>query len=344
MRLEPDVHELASALPTLAVAACGALAATAIGFPAPFLTGPAAAVAIANLAGLSCRLPNVLAATALVLIGMNIGAGVTPEVFETARRWPFSFVMLALSLVAIMSGSSLWLRRSRGYDRATALLTSAPGHLTFVMGLSTETNADIRRVALVQTLRVLTLTLIVPIFVSLFGAAPSTAAADITVMSPAVIVVVFLLSVAIGRGLRKLKVPAALLIGAMLVSTAGHLTGIVEGAMPGWLAVPAFLIMGAMIGARFSGVTPAMLKQSLFAGVGVTVIAMTLAGMCAVVVIGMFDLPAGQVLIAFMPGGVEAMIAMAVILDADPTFVAAHHVARLFMLTFLVPLMLGRQA
>jgi uncharacterized membrane protein AbrB (regulator of aidB expression) len=46
---------------------------------------------------------------------------------------------------------------------------------------------------------------------------------------------------------------------------------------------------------------------------------------------------------AFVPGGVEAMAAMAVLLGADPAFVAAHHVMRLFMLTALVPLLIGRK-
>jgi len=51
-------------------------------------------------------------------------------------------------------------------------------------------------------------------------------------------------------------------------------------------------------------------------------------------------LPLMQLLIAFAPGGVETMAAMSVLLDADPAFVAAHHVLRLFVLTALVPIVL----
>jgi hypothetical protein len=41
--------------------------------------------------------------------------------------------------------------------------------------------------------------------------------------------------------------------------------------------------------------------------------------------------------VAFAPGGVEAMAAIALSLGYEPTFVAAHHVFRLFLLSFLMP-------
>jgi uncharacterized membrane protein AbrB (regulator of aidB expression) len=42
-------------------------------------------------------------------------------------------------------------------------------------------------------------------------------------------------------------------------------------------------------------------------------------------------------IVAFAPGGVEAMAAIALSLGYEPTFVAAHHVFRLFLLSFLMP-------
>jgi len=49
-------------------------------------------------------------------------------------------------------------------------------------------------------------------------------------------------------------------------------------------------------------------------------------------------------LVAYAPGGVEAMAAMAVQLGLAPAFVAAHHVARLLVLTLFVPALLARRA
>ena len=50
-----------------------------------------------------------------------------------------------------------------GFDRLTAGLVSAPGHLSFVLALSEDRNADVRKVAVVQSIRVLFLSLCIPL-------------------------------------------------------------------------------------------------------------------------------------------------------------------------------------
>jgi uncharacterized protein len=335
--------ELARTALTLVIAALGAALAVTIDFPAPFLTGPAISVTIAGLLGLKLDMPKPLANLAFILIGMSIGAGVTPEIMVTARQWPASFLMLAGSLVVIMVLCSLLLRRAFGYDRNSAILAASPGHLAYVLGLSTDANADIRTISLVQSIRVLCITLIVPFAVTMMGGSMEGLIEAPETMSLAAIAVTVALSIVAGLILNRLHVPAALLLGGMLVSTVTHLTGTISGGMPDWLGLPAFLIMGALIGSRFSGVTVAMLRDAVGAGLATTFISGAVAGLFAVIVALWLDLPMAQLVIAFMPGGVEAMVAMAVIMNADPTFVAGHHVMRLFILTLLVPLMLGRR-
>ncbi|MDP3527334.1 MAG: AbrB family transcriptional regulator, partial [Hoeflea sp.] len=76
------------------------------------------------------------------------------------------------------------------------------------------------------------------------------------------------------------------------------------------------------------------------AGIMVTVLGVILAGAFAWVAHWITGMDLMVVLIAFAPGGLETMAAMAVILGIDPTFVATHHVARLLMLTAIVPVFL----
>ena len=54
----------------------------------------------------------------------------------------------------------------------------------------------------------------------------------------------------------------------------------------------------------------------------------------------MFPLPFGQLWLAYAPGGVEAMAAMALALHLDPAFVGAHHVLRILGLNLISPLWL----
>jgi hypothetical protein len=45
-----------------------------------------------------------------------------------------------------------------------------------------------------------------------------------------------------------------------------------------------------------------------------------------------------EALIAFAPGGLEAMTLMAFALRLDPLFVGAHHLARFFIISLALPL------
>ncbi|MHA1109193.1 MAG: AbrB family transcriptional regulator, partial [Alphaproteobacteria bacterium] len=45
-----------------------------------------------------------------------------------------------------------------------------------------------------------------------------------------------------------------------------------------------------------------------------------------------------QALLAFAPGGIEAMALMAISLDLDPAYVGAHHIARVMLMPLMIPL------
>jgi uncharacterized membrane protein AbrB (regulator of aidB expression) len=51
-------------------------------------------------------------------------------------------------------------------------------------------------------------------------------------------------------------------------------------------------------------------------------------------------LPLAQALLAFAPGGLEAMITLAFVLDSDVPYVAALHMIRVVTLAIALPLLL----
>ncbi|MBL3575900.1 AbrB family transcriptional regulator [Rhodovulum sulfidophilum] len=335
---------LGPALLTLAIGAAGAALAAFLHMPAPFIIGPALSVTIAALAGLRAVLPRGFRDTCFVVMGVNLGASVTPEAIDTAIRWPLSLVVLTISVLTIIGLGARLLRRLFGFDPMSALLTATPGHLSFVLSLSTDLRADLPRVTMIQTVRVLALILLVPFLAPLLGHGdlpalpPQTAPA----MSLLVLVPLLALAGALGLLLDRLRVPAGLLLGGMGLSALGHATGTVSGAVPAWLSVPAFIAMGTLIGTRFSGVTPRMLLQSLGAASLLTGFAALVSLVAAALVAKLLGLPMLSALIAFAPGGLETMMAMSLLLNADPAYVTTHHVFRLLMLTVALPLLLAR--
>ena len=63
------------------------------------------------------------------------------------------------------------------------------------------------------------------------------------------------------------------------------------------------------------------------------------AALGAVLASELVGLPPAVLLLAFAPGGVEVMAAIAIETGLEPAFVAAHHVFRLLALTVIVPVM-----
>ena len=97
--------------------------------------------------------------------------------------------------------------------------------------------------------------------------------------------------------------------------------------------------MGSLIGTRFVGVDRGALAGAILAGLVCTLVACGVAALGAVLASEIVGLPPAVLLLAFAPGGVEVMAAIAIETGLEPAFVAAHHVFRLLVLTVIVPVM-----
>lgn len=325
---------------TLLIASFGAVVAWAIHAPVYILTGPATAVSLAGLAGMRVEIDPRFRDVCFVVLGMTVGAGFSPDALGAMVRWPVAFVMIAALTWATMMACRAVLMGGFGYARQTALLAGTPGHLSFVMAMAESSGDDVVRVSVTQSVRLLLLTLVVPIIAVALGVDLSGAIAPQSVgWALWVIVVLTVLAVLAAQVLKRLNVPAPLLIGAMIVTGCWQLSGVQVGQMPQWLVMPAYLALGALIGTRFSGVSATDLFQSLGAGVAITGVAVVLSSAAAVFIALILGMPPSHVLLAFAPGGLETMIAMGAVLGAVPGFVAACHITRLMVLSVLLPLM-----
>jgi membrane AbrB-like protein len=325
---------------TLAIGAVGASLFLWLGFPAAMLTGPALFVTLASLAGVPTAIPQRLRDLCFVVVGVGIGANVTPEVIDAVRLWPISLLALAvLTVVGILAGKAM-LVRWFGYQPLSAFLAAIPGHLSLVLGLTADRDGDVPRVTLVQSLRVLFLTLFIPAILGLTADMPHGLPPPPAPMRPVELIALLLASGGLGLVFLRLRAPAPLLLAGIVLSTATHVAEWTTGPSPQWLTYAAFLVLGALIGTRFRGTDLALLRSSLLTGVAVTALMGALAAAFAFALAPLIDLSPALLLIAFAPGGLEAMIAMSVQLGLDPAFVTAHHVFRLLFLTALIPAMI----
>lgn len=71
---------------------------------------------------------------------------------------------------------------------------------------------------------------------------------------------------------------------------------------------------------------------------------MVIAAAFAVGLVHFFPLPIPEVVIAFAPGSVDAMMLLALALQLDPVYVGAHHVVRIVMVSLTMPMIARRVA
>lgn len=328
---------------TLAVGAAGAGLAVVLRMPAALLMGPALMVALASLTGAPFELDTRVRDVCFVVLGLGIGAGFDPQAGRALMTWPVAFLILAAALTLMLWASRALLVRFFGFDRRGGLLAGVPGHLSLVLSLASD-SGDVARIAVVQSVRLLVLTVSVPFLAVALGyhVAPMALPGSGR-MSLLHLVLIAGLGGLAGIGFRRLGWPAPLLLGPLSVSAAGQMSGLTPGALPDWAMIPAFIGLGTLIGSRFSGMSAALLMASLGAGVVSTLATVSIAALAAVPVAALLHMPLPHVLVAFAPGGLETMVALGVSMGASPGFVAAAHLVRLLVLGALIPLFLGRR-
>lgn len=339
----PSLSSLRATFLTLVLSGLGAALATALAIPAPVLIGPALTVSMAALCGVRLEILAPLRNGAFIILGIGIGSAFDTQAGAAILRWPLAMAALGLSLWISMFLCQWILRHRFGFANRSAVLAAAPGHLSFVMSLAISDGMDTARIGVVQSIRLLALTLIVPVAALIMGFPFAVVAAlGGAPMSLLQLAVLGALGAALGVGFGWLRLPAPLLLGGMAVSGVSHVTGVLPGSVPTVLLLPAFLVLGGLIGSRFSGISWSAFRSALGAGLAVTVIASMIAAITAVPVAMFLGMPLVNVLAAFAPGGVETMIALGAALGFDPSFVAACHIMRLVFLTFMIPLAYGR--
>lgn len=325
-----------NALITLAIAAVGGFAFQSLGLPAPWLAGAAILVAGAAVAGVPAIVPRRLRDAIFVVLGVSMGGGVTPETVHRLAEWPVSLAILFVTVVAVTASIYAFLRAVSGWSRDTALLAALPGALSYVVAAAIQRGADVRRVAASQSVRLLFLVAVLPPVIGGHG----VAVAALPAVGLGELALLLGVGLAAGLAAERLGVPAGLLFGAFLASAALHATGVVAAALPVWLTIPAFTILGAFIGTRFAGAEPSFLLRMLPASLGALAIGIVVAAAGAYAAAWATGQGLGGALLAFAPGGIEAMTALAFMLHADPAYVAAHQLARFILIALTLPIVL----
>lgn len=322
----------------LAAASLGGIAAWSIGVPVPYLLGSSIASAIVVLSGIHFTLPAPVKTLAFFMLGLQAGSGVTPAALGQVALWPLSFVALMLAIFLTVLVTFLYLTKRRGWDRQTAFFASLPGALSFVLAAAEEAKVDLRAVTILQTIRLfLIIGLIVPLIALMNGGVPASV---VQAVPPDAIWQFFLLltSGVLGAVAGHFsKLPGGMMLGTLLASAFLFGSASLTVPVPPPLANVGMIVLGMVIGGRFSGLRRADIR-TLFPISFYAFLCGTIAASCVGLVLYLtVPISAAKIALAFVPGAMEAMTVISFALGVDPTYVAAHHVMRFLFIALMVP-------
>ncbi len=334
----PDRAKILATLETLVLGAAGGLLFLWANLPGGLISGAMAAVAIAALAGRPLTMPPILTQTVLVLLGITLGSLVSRQLIQHMSAYPLTIGLLALATFCMTFGSSFYLQRMHGWDPTSALLAASPGALSQITVLAAEKGADVAAIAVVQTMRVIILTAALPLVLALTGIAPSAPPVFSSVVaSPLELAALIGAAIAVALLLRLARFPASWMFGAMIASSVLHGTDLIQGGLPPWMRGMALIGIGAVIGTRFSRIRKSTLLSHVNAGLGSFAVAIVISAIFVAVILLTTNVHFADVVVAFAPGAMDAMLALALTLHIDPIFVGAHHLSRFVFVSITTP-------
>lgn len=323
-----------STVETLVIGAAGGLAFLAVGLPGGLISGSMIAVGIAAIAGRQLSVLPLLTQIVLVLLGISLGSVVSRHLIQQVSAYPLTIGLLALATFCSTFGSSYYLQRIHGWDRTSAFLAGSPGALSQITILAVERGADLPGIAVVQTMRVIILTAALPMVLAIAGVAPTVAPSLTTaIASPLDLLELVAASLAASLVLRLIKFPASWMIASSVL----HGAGWVEGGLPNWVRGVALVGIGALIGSRFARMRIKTLAGHINAALGSFAVAIAVSSMFVGIVALTTQVKFSDVIVAFAPGAMDAMLALALTLHIDPIFVGAHHLSRFVFVTIATP-------
>src|SRR6185369_5009589 len=287
---------------TMASGAVGAATLGLAGMPAGWLSGAIVGVSAAALSGRPMYVPPQVGRAVYVILGISLGSSVTPETVATMASWPLSTLALTVAMVAITCSVMAYLKFVHGWPTLDALFAAAPGALAQAMALAQDTGANVRAIAMVQTVRLFILAVALPLIFAAFGVAglPPPRGGSLPLLQLLIeLGIIILISSGAALIAFRLNLPGGLIVGAMAASGVLHGSGAVHAFLPVPVAIGSFIVMGAMIGTRLGGADISQLARLGLVGVGALLVGTTVGCLFAALVAWALNLRLADVVMAY---------------------------------------------
>ncbi|MFT5896400.1 MAG: membrane AbrB-like protein [bacterium] len=288
------------------------------------------------------RLPKVsplLRLVGVATIGAMIGVTVPPDLLVVLPSFWISALALIPFILLAHAGSYALMRFVGKYGAVDAYFASLPGGLVEAVLIGEKAGADVRVLTVQHFVRILCVVISVPLlFYVMTGEVVGSSAGEVidtTAYGMSDILLILLLA-GLGSWVGQLlKLPAAHLLGPLAIAVIVSVSGLAEIHVPSWLLHLAQFIIGATLGAQFSGISGPLLRRAMGMGILAVGYMLGLGFLFAKLLEPHVPVDVSAVFICFAAGGFAEMSLIALSLDLSPVIVALHHLIRIILTLFV---------
>jgi len=320
-----------------------AILADFFSIPLAWFLGPMIATSIASLFGLNISMPKLVLSTILILLGLYIGNYIDKSLFSQMHQWAWTSLIMLIYIIISVVIVSKYLQKFSNYERKTSIFSAAPGALGPLMILAEdEKKTDLSQVATSHLIRLIIIITVFPFIVNSFYDAESLKVTKEIIKDQNIVHLILLIisSIIIILLFDKLKIPAALLSGTLLANGFLQITEIATYEFSVDIIDYCLLILGASVGCRFANKTFGEIARNAWHSFIATFLLVILGLAAAFAASLVIDKNLFTLILSYCPGGIYEVAVIAIFFDLDPEFVSFHHIIRLLMILFIVPLIL----
>jgi uncharacterized protein len=319
-----------------------AMVAEYFNVPLAWFLGPMLITSIASLMGYQTKMPRLVLSSVLILLGLYIGNYIDKNLFSQIQQWAWtSMIMLAYIVISVFIVSK-YLQKFSNYDKKTSIFSAAPGALGPLMILAEDEKSDLSQVATSHLIRLIIIITIFPFIVnSLHDVGDiNKVVAEVKNQNIYHFLILIITSIIIILIFDRLKVPAALLAGTLVVSGFLQITEIASYKLSPNIINYCLLILGSSVGCRFADKSFSEIARNALHSFVATFMLVVLGLLAAYAASLIIEKNFFTLLLSYCPGGIYEVAVIAIFFDLDPEFVAFHHIIRLLMILFIVPAIL----
>ena len=319
-----------------------AIIADFFNIPLAWFLGPMLVTSLASLMGLKIKMPRLILSSILILLGLYIGNYIDKSLFAQMHQWIWTSLIMLVYIIFSVLIVSKYLEKFSKYERKTSIFSAAPGALGPLMILAEDEKTDLSQVATSHLIRLIIIITVFPLVVNSFYDVKGIEITQEIIQNQNLnhLLILIISSITLIYLFDKLKIPAALLSGTLVASGSLQITEIASYQISPDIIDYCLLILGASVGCRFADKTFGEIGRNALHSFVATFLLVMLGVIAALVAGLIIDKNFFTLLLSYCPGGIYEVAVIAIFFNLDPEFVSFHHIIRLLMILFIVPVML----